>query len=501
MDWQIRTDIPFNSAEYFENTLITDNGFREYDVRWLVGKEINPNGYVVLGRAYGTFMRDVLKEDRVVVGYDFRSYSQDLCRSLIMGLLWSGVHVIDVGLALSPMVYFAQHHFGTRGGLMLTASHNENGWTGLKIADGLSSTLGPDGIQQFKSIVKSAQFSTGSGGYESFPDIFDAYARDALGGYEVKNPMTVVVAAGNGTAGRFAPTVLRQMGCDVVEVDCDLNWDFPNHNPNPEDISFLQGIGAAVRKHRARIGLGIDGDGDRIGVVDEGGEEVFSDKVGMLVARWICRQTPGRRIVIDVKSTGLYQSDPVLKEHNMDVQFVKTGHSYVKAAVSHEKAIAGFERSGHWFFKPPYGRGYDDAIRSSVHLIHMLDDSGASLCELMEAIPHTWQSPTLGVHCPDDQKYDVVEQVGAQYAQDQQAGTTIGGKRIKELITVNGTRFVLEDDGWGLVRASSNKPSLVLVAESSTSEDQLYAIMGHIQSRLADTGKVGEYDQQMPQRG
>ena len=483
MDWHIHSEVPFNSADYFEKTLITENGFREYDVRWRLADEINPNGFVVLGRAFGTYVRRVLHQRKVVVGHDFRKYSQDLSRSLVLGLLWSGVDVVDIGLALSPILYFAQHHLGVKAGAMVTASHNENGWTGLKLADGLSSTLGPDEIKRFKEIVKGGDFEKGQGTYESCPSVFDAYLKDVVGDHKLTHPVDMVLAAGNGTAGRFAPTVLRALGCNVTEVDCDLDWDFPNHNPNPEDISFLHSIGEATRKHGARIGIGIDGDGDRIGVVDDAGKEVFSDRVALLVARWIGQKTPGRTVVIDVKSTGLFE--PVLGEIGTHVEWEKTGHSYVKAAVARHNAVAGFERSGHWFFSAPYGRGYDDAVLAAAILLRMLDESGASLSEMLCELPQTWQSPTLGPYCPDDVKYDVVDAVTEQYRQDKEAGTLIGGAPIQELKTVNGVRFVLEDGGWGLVRASNTQPALGLRFEAA-SQAKLDKIIDLFRQTLKD---------------
>ncbi len=178
--WQISSQVPFNSFEYFEKTLITPNGFREYDVRWLLGKEINPNGFVVLGKAYGTYIKDITGQNTVVIGHDFRLYSQDLARSFVVGLLSTGAQVIDIGLCLSPMLYFAQHHFDAKGGVMITASHNQNGWTGAKLADGLSSTLGPDGITAFRAVVESGQFTQAAGTYESFDGIFDPYLADVL---------------------------------------------------------------------------------------------------------------------------------------------------------------------------------------------------------------------------------------------------------------------------------------------------------------------------------
>jgi phosphomannomutase/phosphoglucomutase len=497
---QIFTEVPNNSFEYFEKILITDNGFREYDVRWLLGKEINPNGFLLLGRAYGTFVQEHLHETRVVVGHDFRSYSQDLCRSFVVGLLSTGVHVVDIGLALTPMLYFAQHHLKARGGAIVTASHNENGWTGLKLADGLSSTLRPEGIQAFRRVVQGGSFADGSGTYETCDDLFADYLADATAGGPLRERLKVVVAAGNGTAGRFAPAVLSQLGCDVVELDCNGDWNFPRHNPNPEDISFLHGICKTVRETSSDVGIGIDGDGDRLGVVDDKGREIYSDKLGLLVARWLCPKAPGRTVVVDVKSTSLFFDDPVLRETNTKVVMWKTGHSYIKAKVAECNAVAGFEKAGHWFFGKPFGRGYDDAVLSAAYVLRFLSESGQTLSSLIDALPQTWQSPTLGVYCSDNVKYQIVEQVTGDYIRDRDRGTLIGKFPIRDIITVNGVRFVLEDGSWGLVRASSNKPSLVLVAESRTSRNQMYDVMEHIQSRLAETGQVGDYDQHMPPR-
>jgi phosphomannomutase/phosphoglucomutase len=310
----------------------------------------------------------------------------------------------------------------------------------------------------------------------------------------------LVVATGNGTAGRFAPHILKSIGCNFVELDCEANWNFPNHNPNPEDVSFLHSIKEHTLKNHADLGIGLDGDGDRIGVIDNKGREVFSDKMGLILARWICSKHPSSSIVIDVKSTGLFNDDIVLKEANTNIVTWKTGHSYIKEKVSEVNAIAGFEKSGHWFFNTPYGRGYDDALLSSIILLRFLDECDSSLSDIIDSLPKTWQTPTLGVYCVDEEKYNVVKDVSQKYLADYTNKVQVAGKYIKSVLTVNGIRFTLENDSWGLVRASSNKPSLVLVAESRESEDELYDIMKHIQQRVADTGKIGVYDQQMPTR-
>jgi phosphomannomutase/phosphoglucomutase len=499
MRWTIETRVPENSFDYFEKTLITPNGFREYDVRWLLGKEINPNGFLVLGKAYGTLLRETLGETNVVVGHDFRMYSQDLSRSFIVGLLSAGMHVVDIGMALSPMLYFAQHRFGFRGGAEITASHNENGWTGIKLANGLSSTLGPEGILQFRKIVEGGVFATGRGAYESYDGLFDDYRAD-LRQRPLARKLKVVVAAGNGAAGRFAPSVLRDLGCEVVELDTTADWHFRKCNPNPEDMKFLHGMSVATVENHADVGFGLDGDGDRLGVVDDQGREVFSDKMGLLVARWICPKAPGRPVVIDVKGTGLFYEDPVLKQAGAEIVTWKTGHSYIKAKVAETNAVAGFEKSGHWFFNTPFGRGYDDGVLSAVQALHMLAEQSQSLSGMIDALPRTWQSPTLDAQCADEVKYQVVDGVAAQYQADFASGARIAGMTIRDVILINGVRFRLEDDSWGLVRASSNRPSLVVVAEARKSRDQLYEIVDQIKARLAATGKVGGYDQDMPPR-
>jgi len=292
--------------------------------------------------------------------------------------------------------------------------------------------------------------------------------------------------------------VLRDLGCEVVELDTEADWYFRKCNPNPEDMKFLHGMSLATVENHADVGFGLDGDGDRLGVVDDQGREVFSDKMGLLVARWICPKAPGRPVVIDVKGTGLFYEDPILRQAGAEIVTWKTGHSYIKAKVAETNAVAGFEKSGHWFFNAPFGRGYDDGVLSAVQALHMLAEQSQSLSEMIDALPRTWQSPTLDVQCADEVKYQVVDAVAAEYQNDFANGARIAGLAIRDIVLINGVRFRLEDDSWGLVRASSNRPSLVVVAEARKSSGQLYEIVDHIKARLAATGLVGRYDQDMP---
>jgi phosphomannomutase/phosphoglucomutase len=307
-----------------------------------------------------------------------------------------------------------------------------------------------------------------------------------------------VAACGNGTAGAFAPKVLEAIGCDVVPLDCGLDHTFPRYNPNPEDMKMLHAMSDAVKVSGADAGLGFDGDGDRCGVVDNEGCEIFADKVGVMLARDLSAQHANAVFVADVKSTGLFVTDPVLRQNGARTLYWKTGHSYMKRYTHEQKALVGFEKSGHFFFQPPLGKGYDDGLVAAIAVCDMLDrNPGKSLADLERALPKTWGSPTMSPHCADEAKYGVVEKVTGQYRAAQAKGAAVAGQKIRDLVTVNGVRVVLEDGTWGLVRASSNKPELVIVVESPTAEANMRAIFADIEARLAGFPEVGEYNQKI----
>ena len=315
---------------------------------------------------------------------------------------------------------------------------------------------------------------------------------------KLKKRLKVVCACGNGTAGAFAPQVLEAIGCEVVRLDCDLDYTFPRYNPNPEDMEMLHAMAKAVLEHKADVALGFDGDGDRCGVVDNEGHEIFADKVGVMLARDISARHPNAVFVADVKSTGLFMTDPVLAANGAKTLYWKTGHSYMKRYTHEQKALVGFEKSGHFFFQPPLGRGYDDGIVAGMAVCDMLDRApGKTLADLKNALPKTWGSPTMSPHCGDEVKYGVVERIVAQYQVAASKGDVIAGQRIRDLITVNGVRVVLEDGTWGLVRASSNKPELVVVVENPTSDANMRAIFADIDARLSKCPEVGAYNQKI----
>jgi len=307
-----------------------------------------------------------------------------------------------------------------------------------------------------------------------------------------------VVACGNGTAGIFAPAILKGIGCDVIELDCNLDYNFPKYNPNPEDLKMLNALSNSVKKNYADIGFAFDGDGDRLGVVDENGNEIFSDKIGLLISRNLSLEYKNSKFVVDVKSTGLFKTDKILENNFCKTIYWKTGHSYVKRKVNEEKALAGFERSGHFFFNKPLGLGYDDGILSAIQVCKLLNEnSPKKISHLISEVPKTYQSPTMAPHCSDDEKYKVVNFVTKKFKELFEKKTKIAGKFISELLTINGVRFILENGSWGLIRASSNKPSLVVITESIKSLEEMKAIFNFIDSLLKTTGKVGEYDQKI----
>jgi len=477
---------------------INPNGFREYDARWLYEKDIDLEGITNLGKGLGSqIIKHTKKNPRVVVGHDYRSYSEDIKKALINGLISTGCNVEDIGLSLSPMVYFSQFNLNADAIAMVTASHNENGWTGVKMGIKKGLTHAPEEMSELKDITLNKKFTTGEGNFKNIDNFKKIYIDDLISKNKVNKKIKAVVACGNGTAGVFAPEILRGIGCEVIELDCELDWSFPKYNPNPEDLEMLHAIAKAVKDNNADIGFGFDGDGDRCGVIDEKGNEIFSDKIGLLIARNLAPKHKNSKFVVDVKSTGLYSKDKVLNNNQCKTIYWKTGHSHIKRKVNIEKALAGFEKSGHFFFNQPLGYGYDDGINSAIQVCHLLNDQNKKMSELMKELPNTFQTPTMAPFCKDEEKYKVVDDMVKEVQKLQKDNTKIDGQIISEILTVNGVRFSLEDGSWGLIRASSNKPSLVVVTESPTSDVRKKKIFEFIDNLLQKTGKVGEYDQKI----
>jgi phosphomannomutase/phosphoglucomutase len=498
------TDIPPNSAAFESLPLVKPTGFREYDARWWFGHpgsdkppELNLMGVQALGLGLATFLHERGVAPEIVVGHDFRSYSGAIKMALINGLMAGGCRVHDIGLALSPMAYFAQFALDVPAVAMVTASHNENGWTGVKMGCERPVTFGPDEMGRLKEIVLSGAFrSAGGGSYVAVENFTAPYLADLTKRGPVKRKLKVVAACGNGTAGAFAPQALEAIGCEVVPRDIELDHTFPRYNPNPEDMEMLHAIAEAVRTSGADVGFGFDGDGDRCGIVDNEGNEIFADKIGVMIARDLSAITENAQFVVDVKSTGLFATDPVLSGNGANTDYFKTGHSYIKRRVAELGALAGFEKSGHFFFNDPIGRGYDDGLMTAIVVCEMLDrNPDRTMADLYRDLPKTWGSPTMSPHCADEIKYDVVERVIERVRAMSANGEPIAGQAIADLVTVNGIRIVTDDGTWGLVRASSNKPELVVVVESPVSEQRMRDMFHAVDAVLRENPEVGEYNQ------
>ena len=474
-------------------------GFREYDARWLYGKDINSGGIENLGKGLGTQIIKHTKKNnpRVIVGHDYRSYSEEIKSALKKGLLSTGCNIEDIGLALSPTVYFAQFNLDADAVAMVTASHNENGWTGVKMGIKKGLTHAPEEMNELKDITLNQKFIKGQGNEKRIDGFQQIYKDDLINKNKINKKIKAIVACGNGTAGIFAPDILRGIGCEVIELDCKLDWSFPKYNPNPEDLKMLHEISKAVKDNDADIGFGFDGDGDRVGVIDNKGNEIFSDKIGLLIARNLSVNHKNSTFVVDVKSTGLYSKDKVLLKNNCETIYWKTGHSHIKRKVNTEKALAGFEKSGHFFFNKPLGFGYDDGINSAIHVCHLLDSQNRTMNEIINELPNTFQTPTMAPFCKDGEKYQVVEALVKEVNDIKNAKMKIDNQEIIDVLTINGIRFSFKDGSWGLIRASSNKPSLVVVTESPTSDERKKKIFEFIDGLLQKTGKVGEYDQKI----
>ena len=488
-----------NTWSFLRDAMIAPTGFREYDARWKYPQEINLPGITALGLGIGTQMHRRGIKPVISVGNDYRDYSLSIKNALIIGLMQAGIHVKDIGPALSPMAYFAQFHLDVPAVAMVTASHNPNGWTGVKMGFERPLTHGPEEMGELKDIVLNGKGKPASGGaYEFVDGVKDAYLDDLVRDFRMSRRLKIVCATGNGTAGAFAPELFERMGVEVVASHNTLDYTFPNYNPNPEAMEMLHDMAATVKESGADLALGFDGDGDRCGVVDNEGEEIFADKVGVILARSLSKKYPNATFVADVKSTGLFASDPALQKNGVKADYWKTGHSHMKRRVKEIGALAGFEKSGHYFLSEPVGRGYDCGLRVAVEICKLLDENpDKSMADLRRDLPVTYSSPTMSPYCADDEKYEVLDRIVEKIQVHAADGKLIAGRSIVQVVTVNGARIILDNGAWGLVRASSNTPNLVVVCESPESSAELKAVFNDLDRIIKTEPSVGAYDQSL----
>lgn len=491
------TEVAPNTWSFLRDPMIAPGGFREYDARWRFPDQINLAGIEALGLGLATQIAEAGAGRDIVVGCDYREYSAAVKTALSLGLVRGGAVVRDIGPGLTPTAYFGRAHLSVGPVAMVTASHNPNGWTGVKMGLKAPLTHGPEEMARLKAIVLGGEGVERPGGrVVREHGVGAAYLDDLASGGPLKRRLRVVCATGNGAAGAFAPELLSRLGAEVIPLHTALDYTFPVYNPNPEAMEMLHDMARAVQESGADLALGFDGDGDRCGVVDDKGREIFADKLGVLLARDWAKIHPGARFVVDVKSTGLFASDPELLAAGAVTEYWKTGHSHMKARVAGTGALAGFEKSGHYFLAPPIGRGYDCGLRAAVEVLRMLDRRpGASLSDLVATLPVTYAMPTLSPFCPDAEKYHVLDRIVTDIKELAAEEGLLGGKRIEGIVTVNGARVLLEGGDWALVRASSNTPNLVVVCESAESEARLCAIFADLDAVIRRQPEVGAYDQ------
>jgi len=444
--------------------------FREYDIRGIAGKDMTESEVFLIGKGIGTFLISS-GSTRLTVGRDCRVTSELYAEKIIEGLMSAGCEVTDIGVCPTPVLYFSIKHLGQEGGVMVTASHNPKEYNGFKICKGSDSVHGQE-LQKIRGIIEANAFVSGKGSRKSH-DVIPAYQAFIRENIKLRRPLRIAVDAGNGTAGVVALPILRQLGCEVHDLYCEMDGNFPNHEADPTVLKNMQDIIALVKEKKLDIGIGYDGDGDRIGVVNEKGEIVFGDKIIIIFAREILSRKPGATFISEVKCSKTMYDD--IEKHGGRAVMWRTGHSLIKQKMKEEKAELAGEMSGHIFFADRY-LGYDDAIYASCRLLEILSDTGKTLSELLSDVPKTYSTPEIRVECPDDIKFDLVEKVSRYFEE-----------RYK-VITIDGVR-VLFDDGWGLVRASNTQPVLVLRFEAM-SEQRLSEIRNLVEAIVADIRKT-----------
>lgn len=452
--------------------------FREYDLRGRVSdEELNEKSCRFIGQGFGTFLKERGVAE-TVLGFDAREYSVRLKDALLAGIISTGINVVEIGQVLVPISYFTQFNLNIKGLAMVTASHNPNGWSGVKLGYDLATTLLPEDIKELYQIILNEKFSQGQGQVRQKPGIIQIYSDYVTKKVTIKKPFKVVVDTGNGTAGPIAPPILRQAGCKVIEQFTDIDFNFPNHEPNPASLEALEALSSKVKNSGADIGFGYDGDGDRLGVVDEKGQTVWPDKYLILLARQVLAEKPGSPIVFDVKSSQALIEE--IEKHGGKPVMWKTGHSYIKQKAKQVNAPLAGEKSGHIFYRHKY-YGYDDAIFTSLKLLEYLSEQQKSLSEIMADTPRYFTSPSWYADCADEVKYEIADRLTKEFKEE------YGQDKV---IDISGARVTL-DDGWGLVRASSNLPVINIGFESKTKEG-LKRIENIFRDKLAKYPEIGK---------
>lgn len=468
--------------------------FREYDIRGVVGEDLDNSLAFSLGKAFSTLLK---KEnpvaEKVSVGRDARISSKELAAHIIKGITATGINVCDIGFCPTPLQYFSIHHLDLDGGVMVTGSHNPPEYNGFKLSIGKETIFG-EKIQKIKEIMKkgSGKDAPLQGRIERY-EIIPAYhdfmvERFSYLSKETYRKLKVVVDAGNGTAGVVAPSILEAMGCEVVQLYCEPDGRFPNHHPDPTVVEYIRDLIKTTEEKGADIGIGYDGDADRIGVVDESGNIIWGDQIMIILSRDILKRKPGAVIIGDVKCSQLMFDD--IERHGGRAVMWKTGHSLVKDKMRKEGAVLAGEFSGHIFISDDYF-GYDDALYTTFRLVEIMKKTGLGLKELLSGIPHMYDTPEIRIDCPEDQKKSIVEKLVSTCKEYRKSGN--GPVPIKEIQDIDGARVTFEK-GWGLVRSSNTQPVIVMRFEAED-EKSLALYRSFLETELKKAKVEAEVEQ------
>ena len=438
--------------------------FREYDIRGVAGKDIEEKDVVIIGKAYGSLLKRQNKKI-VSVGRDCRLTSDKFSQLFIQGIISTGCDVIDIGICPTPVLYFSIHQLKLDGGAMVTASHNPPEYNGFKLMAGTDSIHG-QGLQDIRTSCENKTFIQGHGKVTK-KDVITPYKDYILNNIKIRKPIQIGIDSGNGTGGITALPILKNLGCEVYDIYCDMDGTFPNHEADPTQKKNLVDLIKLVKEKNLDLGVGYDGDADRIGVVDKNGEVIYGDQLMIIYAREILGRKPGATFISEVKCSMVMYDD--IRNHGGNAIMWKTGHSLIKQKMKEEKAELAGEMSGHMFFKDRY-LGFDDALYATCRLLEIMADTGLGVDELIQDLPKTFTTPEIRVDCPDEIKFDVVDKIVTLF------------KAKQDVIDIDGLR-ALYDDGWGLVRASNTQPALVLRFEA-LSEKRLDEIRNEIETAL-----------------
>ena len=450
-----------------QHHFMNQNIFREYDIRGIVGEQLTDETVKLIAEAIGTFFQKHGAK-RIAIGYDARKSSPEFCALLTKGFNETNCDAVLIGMVPTPVLYHTVFTKNVDGGVMITGSHNPPDHNGFKICLGTSTLFGAQ-IQEIKEIALTAEFSTGGGSIETIEVLAD-YERDILSKIDLgERTLKVVVDGGNGMGGVTAVPIYKALGIELIELFTEPDSNFPNHHPDPTVTENLQDMISAVSEHKADLGIAFDGDGDRIGIVDETGRIIWGDELMILLSRSILAEKPGATIIAEVKcSQNLYDD---IENRGGEAIMWKAGHSLIKAKMKETGAALAGEMSGHIFFADRF-YGFDDATYAGARVLEILSKTDKKLSELLADLPRTFSTPELRVECSDESKFQIVQQIAEHFS------------RTNKVITIDGARIIFEN-GWGLVRASNTQAILVLRFEAD-SEDNLNEIRAIVEAKVAE---------------